>query len=125
MMTLRYTDVQFFSSHMHDIKKITVISDTHGIIDDQITSVLNGSDMIVHAGDIMSISIIKKLKTYAKKVIAVAGNNDLPERYSDKEDKKITGEGVNNKKLIKVFPDDGTVKEVKENQTVIKEWLEV
>ena len=74
---------------MHDIKKITVISDTHGIIDDQITSVLNGSDMIVHAGDIMSISIIKKLKTYAKKVIAVAGNNDLPERYSDKEDKKI------------------------------------
>ena len=24
----------------------------------------------------------------------------------DKEDKKITGEGVNNKKLIKVFPDD-------------------
>ena len=29
----------------------------------------------------------------------------------DKEDKKITGEGVDNKKLIKVFPDDGTVKE--------------
>ena len=24
----------------------------------------------------------------------------------DKEEKKITGEGVNNKKLIKVFPDD-------------------
>ena len=74
---------------MSDIRKITVISDTHGVIDDQITAVLNDSDMIVHAGDIMSISIIKKLKTYAKKVIAVAGNNDLPERYSDKEDKKI------------------------------------
>ena len=74
---------------MHDIRKITVISDTHGIIDDQIVSVLNDSDMIVHAGDIMSTSIIKKLKTYSKKVIAVAGNNDLPERYSDEEDKKI------------------------------------
>ena len=74
---------------MHDIKTITVISDTHGIIDDQITSVLNNSDMIVHAGDIMSTSIIKKLKTYSKRVIAVAGNNDLPARYSEEEDKRI------------------------------------
>ena len=92
MMMLRYMDVQFFNSEMHDITKITVISDTHGIIDDEITSVLNGSDIIVHAGDIMSTSIIKKLKTYCKRVIAVAGNNDLPERYSAKEDKKIISE---------------------------------
>ena len=92
MMTLRYMDVQFFNSEMHDITKITVISDTHGIIDDEITSVLSDSDIIVHAGDIMSTSIIKKLKTYCKRVIAVAGNNDLPERYSAKEDKKIISE---------------------------------
>ena len=92
MMTSRYTDVQFFNSEMNDITKITVISDTHGIIDDEITSVLSDSDIIVHAGDIMSTSIIKKLKTYCKRVIAVAGNNDLPERYSAKEDKKIISE---------------------------------
>ena len=92
MMTSRYTDVQFFNSEMNDITKITVISDTHGIIDDEITSVLSDSDVIVHAGDIMSTSIIKKLKTYCKRVIAVAGNNDLPERYSAKEDKKIISE---------------------------------
>ena len=91
-MTSRYTDVQFFNSEMNDITKITVISDTHGIIDDEITSVLSDSDIIVHAGDIMSTSIIKKLKTYCKRVIAVAGNNDLPERYSAKEDKKIISE---------------------------------
>ena len=77
---------------MHDIRKITVISDTHGVIDDQITTVLNDSDMIVHAGDIMSTSIIKKLKTYSSRVVAVAGNNDLPERYPDEEDKKIISE---------------------------------
>ena len=89
---------------MHDIRKITVISDTHGVIDDQITSVLNDSDVIVHAGDIMCTSIIKKLKTYSRNVIAVAGNNDLPERYRDEEDKKIISElkkieqfSVNNK----------------------------
>ena len=74
---------------MHHIRKITVISDTHGVIDDQITSILNDSDIIVHAGDIMSTSIIKKLKMYSRRVIAVAGNNDLPERYSDEEDKKM------------------------------------
>jgi putative phosphoesterase len=92
MKTLRYMDAQFFNSDMNDITKITVISDTHGIIDDEITSVLSDSDVIVHAGDIMSTSIIKKLKTYCKRVIAVAGNNDLPERYSAKEDKKIISE---------------------------------
>ena len=74
---------------MHTIKKITVISDTHGVIDEQIIPYLKDSDMIVHAGDIMSTDIIKKLKTYSKKVVAVAGNNDLPERFSDEEDKKI------------------------------------
>ena len=30
----------------------------------------------------------------------------LIEKKSEEEDKKITGKGVNNKKLIKVFPDD-------------------
>ena len=74
---------------MHTVKKITVISDTHGVIDEQIIPFLKDSDMIVHAGDIMSTDIIRKLKTYSKKVVAVAGNNDLPERFSDEEDKKI------------------------------------
>ena len=92
MITFIYMCVQIFNSEMHNISKITVISDTHWIIDDEITSVFNDSDIIVHAGDIMSTSIIKKLKTYCKRVIAVAGNNDLPERYSDKEDKKIISE---------------------------------
>ena len=74
---------------MHTVKKITVISDTHGVIDEQIIPYLQDSDMIIHAGDIMSTDIIRKLMTYSKKVVAVAGNNDLPERFSDEEDKKI------------------------------------
>ena len=35
---------------MSDIKKISVISDTHGIIDDSIIPHLENSDMIVHDG---------------------------------------------------------------------------
>ena len=74
---------------MQTIKNITVISDTHGVIDEGIIPHLIDSDMIVHAGDIMSIDIIKKLKTYSQNVVTVAGNNDLPERYSNPQDKEI------------------------------------
>ena len=74
---------------MHTVKKITVISDTHGVIDDQIVPFLQDSDMIVHAGDIMSTDIIKNLQSFSNKLVAVAGNNDLPERFTDEEDKKI------------------------------------
>ena len=72
---------------MSDIMKITVISDTHGIIDKDIIPHLKNSDMIIHAGDIMKTSILKQLESYSDNVIAVAGNNDLPERFSDPEDK--------------------------------------
>ena len=47
---------------MQTVKKITVISDTHGVIDEQIVPFLKDSDMIIHAGDIMSTDIIKKLR---------------------------------------------------------------
>jgi predicted phosphodiesterase len=43
--------------------------------------------MIIHAGDIMKTSILSELESYSDNVIAVAGNNDLPERFSDLEDK--------------------------------------
>ena len=46
---------------MPDIMKIMVISDTHGIIDENITPFLRNSDMIIHAGDIMKTSILKQL----------------------------------------------------------------
>tara|TARA_B100001079_G_C16286405_1_gene458915 strand:+ start:45 stop:563 length:519 start_codon:yes stop_codon:yes gene_type:complete len=74
---------------MHDIKKITVISDTHGIIDEKIIPYLKQTDMIVHAGDIMDTKIINQLKSYCKNLVAVAGNNDIPERFSNQEDKEI------------------------------------
>ncbi len=74
---------------MHDIKKITIISDTHGIIDEKIIPHLKDTDMIIHAGDIMDTQIISQLHSYCKNVITVAGNNDIPERFSNKEDKEI------------------------------------
>jgi putative phosphoesterase len=74
---------------MSDIKKITVISDTHGIIDDNVLPALKNSDMIVHAGDIMNTAILEQLSSYSSHVVAVAGNNDIPERFSNQKDKEI------------------------------------
>ena len=74
---------------MQAIKKITVISDTHGVLAEEIIPLLHDSDVIVHAGDIMSTDILRKLQSYTDNVIAVAGNNDLTHSYSNVEDKKI------------------------------------
>ena len=74
---------------MQAIKKITVISDTHGVLAEEIIPLLHDSDVIVHAGDIMSTDILRKLQSYSDNVIAVAGNNDLPHSYSNVEDKNI------------------------------------
>ena len=75
---------------MHDIKKITIISDTHGIIDEKIVPYLKNTDMIIHAGDIMDTKIINQLNSYCDIVVLVAGNNDIPERFCNPEDKEIT-----------------------------------
>ena len=74
---------------MHDIKKITIISDTHGIIDEKIVPYLKNTDMIIHAGDIMETKIINQLNSYCDSVVLVAGNNDIPERFSNPKDKEI------------------------------------
>ena len=74
---------------MQSIRKISVISDTHGLIEPRIIPLLLGSDMIIHAGDIMSTSILNDLSSYSDNIVAVAGNNDVPDRFTDKKDKEI------------------------------------
>tara|TARA_Y100000816_G_C26087906_1_gene574387 strand:+ start:1276 stop:1791 length:516 start_codon:yes stop_codon:yes gene_type:complete len=68
---------------------ISIISDTHGILDQSVKQHLNSSDIIIHAGDVMSTDLIKHLKNNYKKTFIVAGNNDIPERYNNLDDKKI------------------------------------
>jgi len=66
-------------------KRIGVLSDTHGLLREETKDRLRGSDMILHAGDIGSPSILKDLRRIAP-VAAVRGNvdtaawaRDLPE----------------------------------------------
>ncbi len=55
--------------------KIGVISDTHGLLREKGLEILKGSDLIIHAGDVVDPIILKKLKEIAP-VTAVRGNCD-------------------------------------------------
>lgn len=67
---------------------IGVISDTHGRIHPKALAALRGSEIILHAGDIGSVEIVKSLKAIAP-VHAIAGNIDL-----GKLDKKFAATDV-------------------------------
>lgn len=56
------------------MKRIGVISDTHGHVDPRVHDAFRGVDLIVHAGDIGPV-VIPELETIAP-VRAVLGNND-------------------------------------------------
>jgi putative phosphoesterase len=54
---------------------IGVISDTHGLLREEAVRALEGSALIVHAGDVGNLEIIHRLSVLAP-VIAVRGNID-------------------------------------------------
>ncbi len=54
---------------------IGVISDTHGLLRPQAVRTLEGSECIVHAGDIGSSEVLSRLKAIAP-LFAVRGNTD-------------------------------------------------
>jgi putative phosphoesterase len=56
-------------------KRIGVISDTHGLLREQVKVRLRGCDLIVHAGDVDSPSVLEGLREVAP-VLAVRGNVD-------------------------------------------------
>lgn len=55
--------------------RVGIISDTHGLLRPEALHALDGSDHIVHAGDIGNASILPALAAIAP-VTAVRGNND-------------------------------------------------
>lgn len=57
------------------MKRIGIISDTHGLLRPEATEYLQDCDMIVHAGDVGSVEIIEQLQSIAPLVV-VRGNVD-------------------------------------------------
>ncbi|MDF2838680.1 MAG: phosphoesterase, family [Evtepia sp.] len=57
------------------MKRICIISDTHGLLRDEVKAELMASDIIIHAGDIDTNSVLQTLLQYGELHI-VRGNND-------------------------------------------------
>ncbi len=55
---------------------ISIVADTHGHIDPRILEVISGSDVTIHAGDIMGASVLESIQPRSGMIIAVRGNND-------------------------------------------------
>ena len=63
------------NSEFKNIRRIAVISDTHGHLPVALIAALKNADLIIHAGDIDRGDILEALETLAP-VLAVRGNMD-------------------------------------------------
>jgi len=61
---------------MFSMKKVIgLISDTHGLLRPEAIEAMEGSDMIIHAGDVGDLGVLETLNRIAP-VVAVRGNTD-------------------------------------------------
>lgn len=67
--------------------KLGVISDTHGLLREEVLKILSTCDYIIHAGDINDEIILEKLRTIGS-LFVVRGNNDKG-KWADKLPKEL------------------------------------
>lgn len=58
--------------------KIIALSDTHltGTVPEELLKIVRGADIVVHAGDFVTLAAYESLKGACKRLIAVHGNSD-------------------------------------------------
>ena len=100
------------------MKKVLVISDTHSYIDDRIIKYASEADYVIHAGDIGSFDVIRKLKSVSE-VLFVYGNIDGNEIRS--ESNKFEFFKLNDLKILLTHISGKTPKYNKETLIKIKE----
>ena len=100
------------------MKKVLVISDTHSYIDDRIIKYASEADYVIHAGDIGSFDVIRKLKSVSK-LLFVYGNIDGNEIRS--ESNKFEFFKINDLKILLTHISGKTPKYNKETLIKIKE----
>ncbi|MCW8828951.1 MAG: metallophosphatase family protein [Gammaproteobacteria bacterium] len=76
------------SYHRH--LRIALLSDTHGVLDGRVAAVIEGSDWIVHAGDIGNAEVLHQLARLGDKLVAVRGNNDTPSHWPQQDHAILT-----------------------------------
>src|ERR1700684_4144900 len=74
-------------------KKVGIISDTHGLLREEALRALEGSELIIHAGDVGKPEIIDALKAIAP-VFAVRGNVDTESWAFALPETEVVGTGL-------------------------------
>ena len=100
------------------MKKVLVISDTHSYIDDRIIKYASEADYVIHAGDIGSFDVIRKLKSVSE-VLFVYGNIDGNDIRS--ESNRFEFFKINDLKILLTHISGKTPKYNKETLIKIKE----
>lgn len=72
-------------------RRIAIISDTHGHIDNNIIEVIKTCDRVIHAGDICGAHVLSQLEAICPQVTAVTGNNDAPGLWPEAETHIVSG----------------------------------
>jgi putative phosphoesterase len=67
------------------MRRVAILSDTHGVLDPRIADIVSGCDLAVHGGDIGNAAVLAALQPRSGRVIAVLGNNDSPAKWPDGE----------------------------------------
>ena len=76
------------------MKKIGIISDTHGLLRPEITEILRSCDCILHAGDVNKEVLLDQLR-WLSNLYVVRGNNDKDWAENLSRTLRFTIEGVN------------------------------
>ena len=66
-------------------RTLLLLSDTHGTLEPRIAARAARVDVVVHAGDIGSSSVLDTLELNCEQVIAIRGNNDVSAKWAVEE----------------------------------------
>jgi len=69
---------------------VTILSDTHGLLDPGVQNLANQGDVVLHAGDIMAGSVLAELQPKLGHVIAVRGNNDFSRNWPPQDHHQLS-----------------------------------
>ena len=70
---------------------IAILSDTHGVLDTRVAELVRRCDWAVHAGDIGNATVLQQLQPRKGRVVAIAGNNDVADKWPQEDGGILAG----------------------------------
>ena len=70
------------------VRRVALVSDSHGTVHDAVLQALTDADLIVHAGDVGSSAVLDALAALAP-TVAIMGNNDTLEKWVSSEHARL------------------------------------